>query len=41
MSILSEFDSEMGFLFWFSLDEWLMEQHVAWFVVEVIEGLEL
>ena len=41
MSNFREFDRETGFLLSPSLDEWLPEQHLARFVVEVIDGLEL
>ena len=41
MSNFREFDRETGFLLPPSLDEWLPEQHLARFVVEVIDGLEL
>ena len=34
-------DGETGFLLPPSVDEWLPERHVARFVVEVIDGLEL
>ena len=36
MSNFREFDRETGFLLPPSLDEWLPEQHLARFVVEVI-----
>ena len=41
MSNFREFDRETGFLLPPSLDEWLPEQHLARFVVEVIDGLDL
>ena len=41
MSKFREFDRETGFLLPPSLDEWLPEQHLARFVVEVIDGLDL
>jgi transposase len=41
MSNFREFDRETGFLLPPSLDDWLPEQHLARFVVEVIEGLDL
>ena len=39
MSNFREFDRETRFLLPPSLDEWLPEQHLARFVVEVIDGL--
>ena len=41
MSNFREFDRETRFLLPPSLDEWLPEQHLARFVVEVIDGLDL
>ena len=41
MSNFREFDRETGFLLPPSLDEWLPEQHLARFVVEVIDWLDL
>ena len=41
MSNFREFDRETGFLLPLSLDEWLPAQHLARFVVEVIDGLDL
>src|SRR6516164_3520246 len=41
MSNFREFDRGTGFLLPPSLDEWLPEQHLARFVVEVIDGLDL
>ena len=41
MSNFREFDRETRFLLLPSLDEWLPEQHLARFVVEVIDGLDL
>ena len=41
MSNFREFDRETGFLLPPSLDDWLPEQHLARFVVEVIDGLDL
>src|SRR5271167_3647134 len=41
MSHFREFDRETGFLLPPSLDDWLPERHLARFVVEVIEGLDL
>src|ERR1700674_4614709 len=41
MSNFREFDRATGFLLPPSLDEWLPEQHLARFVVEVIDGLDL
>ena len=41
MSNFREFDRETRFLLPPSLDEWLPEQHLARFVVEVIDGLYL
>ena len=43
-ALLSNFrtiDRETGFLLPPSVDEWLPEQHLARFVVEVIDGLDL
>jgi transposase len=34
-------DRETGFLMPPSVDEWLPEQHLARFIVEVVEGLDL
>jgi transposase len=41
MSNFREFDRETSFLLPPSLDKWLPEQHLARFVVEVIDGLDL
>src|ERR1700686_413851 len=41
MSNFREFDRETRFLLPPSLDEWLPERHLARFVVEVIDGLDL
>src|SRR6266436_5088323 len=41
MSNFREFDRETRFLLPPSLDEWLSERHLARFVVEVIDGLDL
>jgi len=41
MSNFRTFDRETGFLLPPSLDEWLPEKHLARFVVEVIEALDL
>src|SRR6266567_4705066 len=41
MSNFREIDRETGFLMPPTLDEWLPEKHLARFVVEVIDGLEL
>jgi transposase len=41
MSNFRQFDRATGFLLPPSLDEWLPEQHLARFVVEVIDGLDL
>ena len=41
MSHFREFDRATGFLLPPSIDEWLPERHLARFVVEVIEGLDL
>jgi transposase len=41
MSHFREFDRATGFLLPPSVDEWLPERHLARFVVEVIEGLDL
>jgi len=41
MSNFREFDRETGFLLPPSLNDWLPERHLARFVVEVIEGLDL
>ena len=41
MSNFREFDRATGFLLPPSLDEWLPERHLARFVVEVIDGLDL
>ena len=40
MSDFREIDRETGFLFPPSLDEWLPEQHLARFVVEVIDSFK-
>jgi hypothetical protein len=41
MSNFRAIDRETGFLLPLSLDEWLPEKHLARFVVEVIDGLDL
>ena len=41
MSNFRQVDRETGFLLPPSVDEWLPERHLARFVVEVIEGLEV
>jgi len=41
MSNFRNFDRDTGFLLPPSVDEWLPEKHLARFVVEVIEGLDL
>ena len=41
MSNFRWIDRETGFLFPPSIDDWLPEKHLARFVVEVIDGLEL
>src|SRR5271165_3580816 len=41
MSNFREFDRETGYLLPPSLDEWLPERHLARFIVEVVEGLDL
>ena len=41
MSNFRTIDRETGFLLPPSVDEWLPEQHLARFVVEVIDGLDL
>src|SRR5271170_4344068 len=41
MSNFRAIDRDTGFLLPPSIDEWLSEQHLARFVVEVIEGLDL
>ena len=41
MSNFREFDRATAFLLPPSLDEWLPERHLARFVVEVIDGLDL
>src|SRR5215471_4452083 len=41
MANFRQFDRATGFLLPPSLDEWLPEQHLARFVVEVIDGLDL
>ena len=41
MSNFRQFDRATGFLLRPSLDEWLPERHLARFVVEVIDGLDL
>jgi hypothetical protein len=41
MSNFREFDRKTGFLLPPSVDEWLPERHLARFVVEVIDGLDL
>src|SRR5246500_5190910 len=41
MSNFRQIDRESGFLMPPSVDEWLPERHLARFIVEVIEGLDL
>jgi transposase len=41
MSNFRQFDRATGFLLPPSFDEWLPERHLARFVVEVIDGLDL
>ena len=41
MSNFRAIDRETGFLLPPSIDEWLPEKHLARFVVEVIDGLDL
>ena len=41
MSNFRQFDRSTGFLLPPSLDEWLPERHLARFVAEVIDGLDL
>jgi transposase len=41
MSNFRAIDRDTGFLLPPSVDEWLPEQHLARFVVEVIDGLDL
>ena len=41
MSNFRTIDRQTGFLLPPSVDEWLLEKHLARFVVEVIEGLDL
>jgi transposase len=41
MSNFRQVDRQTGFLLPPSVDEWLPERHLARFVVEVIEGLDL
>jgi transposase len=41
ISNFRQFDRATGFLLPPSLDEWLPERHLARFVVEVIDGLDL
>jgi hypothetical protein len=41
MSNFQQFDRATGFLLPPSLDEWLPERHLARFIVEVIDGLDL
>jgi transposase len=41
MNNFREFDRETSFLLPPSLDEWLPERHLARFVVEVVDGLDL
>ena len=38
MSNFRPINRDTGFLLAPSVDEWLPERHLAWFVVEVIEG---
>jgi len=41
MSNFRTIDRETGFLLPSSVDEWLPEKHLARFIVEVIDGLDL
>ena len=41
MSNFRQVDRQTGFLLPPSVDEWLPERHLARFVVEVVEGLDL
>jgi len=41
MSNFRNFDRDTGYLLPPSVDEWLPKKHLARFVVEVIEGLDL
>ncbi|MGH6847576.1 MAG: hypothetical protein ACREC0_09100 [Methylocella sp.] len=41
MSNFRTIDRQTGFLLPPSVDEWLLEKHLARFVVEVIDGLDL
>ena len=41
MSRFHPVDRQTGYLLPPSLDEWLLEDHLARFVVEVVDGLEL
>ncbi len=41
MSNFRTIDRETGFLLFPSIDEWLQEKHLARFVVEVVDGLDL
>jgi transposase len=41
MSNFRQVDRQTGFLLPPSVDEWLPERHLARFIVEVIEGLDL
>ena len=41
MSNFRQIDCETGFLLPPSVDKWLPERHLARFVVEVIDGLDL
>jgi hypothetical protein len=41
MTNFRSIDRETGFLLPPSVDEWLPQKHLAWFVVEVIDGLDL
>jgi len=41
MSNFRDVDRQMGFLLPPSVDEWLPQRHLARFVVEVIDGLDL
>ena len=41
MSNFRAIDRDTGYLLPPSVDKWLPEQHLAWFVVEVVDGLDL